>query len=373
MPAVLLSLALLSLQTGAPAVPRRLEALIQPILDESGLPALGAALVTSQGLEALGAVGLRSWEGEAEVTSEDRWHLGSCTKALTATLVARLVERGTLTWQTTLGDVFAGTVPGMDPAWKPVSILWLLCHRSGASLNFDADLWQRMTAKGGTPREQRRFFVAEGLLVAPESTPNTETLYSNAGYMLAGAMLEELAGASWEELVQREVLAPLGMTSTGFGAPGTPGKLDQPLGHARGADGWTPIALGPEADNPPVVGPAGTVHATLADWARFVSAHLRGARGDESFLKAASWQRLHAKGAADWSHAPGWLVSDEPWAGGALLSHLGSNTYWVCQANLAPAKDLAVLIVTNVGDDAAKEPFERLLAALLADHAAHAR
>jgi hypothetical protein len=64
-------------------------------------------------------------------------------------------------------------------------------------------------------------------------------------------------------------------------------------------------------------------------------------------------------------------VTDQGWAGGKLLRHLGSNNFWVAEASLAPRKNFAVLIVTNLGDDAAEAPFKDLLAALVVDHAAH--
>lgn len=324
------------------------------------LPALGAAVVGADGLRSLGVVGLRSSMGEAEVTVDDRWHLGSCTKAMTATLVARLVERGTLGWDTTLGSVFH---EGLDAGWRDVPVLWLLCHRSGASLNFEQELWERMVARGGTLREQRHFFVQEGLAAPPATAPDTATLYSNAAFVVAAALLEELTDTSYEELMQREVFAPLGMAHSGFGAPGTPGKLDQPLGHVRGSDGWSPVALGPGDDNPAAGNPAGGVHATLGDWARFVAAHLAG---DERFLSAASWQRLHTPVAAGQEYAPGWLVGSADWAGGGFLQHLGSNGFWVAEASLVPGRKLAVLLVTNLGDDAAEPPFRALRAALAA-------
>lgn len=341
--------------------PRDLGATIAPFLESSGVPALGAAVVSARGLEALGAVGLRSWTGDADVTVDDRWHLGSCTKALTATLVARLVERGALGWETTVGSVFA---TGIDAGWREVPVLWLLCHRSGASLNFEQELWERMVARGGTLREQRRFFVAEGLAPPLATPPNTTTSYSNAAFVVAAAMLEELTDTLFEELMEREVFAPLGMAHSGFGAPGTSGKLDQPLGHGHRGEGWTPVALGPNADNPAAGNPAGGAHATLGDWARFVAAHLRR---DESFLSAASWARLHTSGGSDWGQAPGWVVTAADWAGGPLLRHLGSNGFWVAEASLAPARDLAVLLVTNVGDDAAEAPFRALLETLTAE------
>ncbi len=358
-------------QGGAAApAPRDLTGIITPLLEKSRLPALGAAVVTTDGLEAIGAVGRRSSMRPETVTIDDQWHIGSCTKSMTATLVARLIDQGVLDWETTIGDVFASTA---HPAWKDVPIAWLLSHRSGAPLNFSEDLWERMAARGGSPREQRRFFVEEALTIPPTTKPNTKTVYSNSAFIVAGVMLEELTDSSWEDLMRREVFEPLGMTRTGFGAPGTSGQLDQPLGHIRGTDGWSPVALGPNADNPAATGPAGTIHTTLSDWARFVAAHLRGERGDPHYLQLETWKRLHSPGESDWEYSPGWVVTEQEWAGGKLLRHLGSNSFWVAEASLAPLESFAVLIVTNVGDDAAEAPFKELLAALIADHAAHAK
>ncbi|MBX3134529.1 MAG: beta-lactamase family protein [Gemmatimonadaceae bacterium] len=356
-----------SQQTSAAArAPRDLAGIIAPLLETSKIPALGAAVVSADGLEAIGAVGLRSWADTQQVSVDDQWHIGSCTKAMTATLAARLVDRGVLNWETTIGAVFGSTI---DPAWKDVPIVWLLSHRSGAPLNFSDALWREMAARGGSPREQRRFFVEQGLRTAPTNTPNTVTVYSNSGLLVAGVMMEMLTDSPWEDLMQREVFEPLGMTRTGFGAPGTPGALDQPLGHRRGADGWRPVALGPNADNPAATGPAGSVHTTLADWARFVAAHLRGENGDERFLSTASWQRLHAAGGKDWTYSPGWVVTEQDWAGGKMLRHIGSNSFWIAEATLAPRKGFAVLLVTNVADDAVETPFKELLAVLVADQA----
>lgn len=359
----------LLLQTAAPP-PRDLAGLIEPVVRHSRLPALGAAVVTADGLVAVGAAGVRSWSAAVPATAGDQWHIGSCTKTMTATLVARLVERGLLGWETTIGEVLG---PDVHPAWKKVTVAWLLSHRSGAPLNFSEDLWERMVARGGSVPEQRRFFVTEGLKAAPAAAPNTETIYSNSAFLVAGVMLETLTGASWEDLMRREVFEPLGMTDTGFGAPGTPGQLDQPLGHTRGDSGWTPVALGPGADNPAATGPAGTVHTTLADWARFVAAHLRGERGDERFLRRATWRRLHRPGGRGWGYTPGWAVGERGSAGGTVLRHLGSNGFWVAEATLLPRRNLAVLLITNVGDDAAEAPFKELRAALLEDAAGRGR
>ena len=99
--------------------------------------------------------------------------------------------------------------------------------------------------------------------------------YSNLSYIVAGAAIERIVGRSWEEAVVDDVLAPLGITSVGFGAP----TGDQPWGHGsrwRGIGRGGRIDPGPperpnlRADNPPVMGPAGRIHLTLRDWGRFV-------------------------------------------------------------------------------------------------------
>lgn len=91
-------------------------------------------------------------------------------------------------------------------------------------------------------------------------------VYSNLSYMVAGAMAEKVTGKSWETLMQENLFTPLGMTSAGFGPPGTTGQVDQPWGHTLNGDTWIPY----QHDNPPDLGPAGTVHLTIEDWAKYL-------------------------------------------------------------------------------------------------------
>jgi CubicO group peptidase (beta-lactamase class C family) len=348
-----------------PARPRDLAALLEPLRSEHGVPALAGAIVTTEGLVALGAVGLRAADAEVAVTPQDLWHLGSCTKAMTATLAARLVEQQLCTWETTPGEVFVDLQASMDPAWRDVPLRLLLAHRAGAPAGLDADgLWGRLWAHTGTPREQRRTLVEGVLARPPDPAPGTGYVYSNAGYALAGAMLETLTDTPWEQLLRREVFEPLDMQAVGFGAPGTAGELDQPLGHHAAAAGPRPQPLGPGDDNPAAIGPGGTVHASLEAWARFVAAHLRGARGQGDFLQAGSWRVLHTPLEGQ-EYALGWGVTKRPWAGATALTHSGSNTMWFCSAWLAPERGFAVLAATNVGGDDAARACDRACAALI--------
>jgi D-alanyl-D-alanine carboxypeptidase len=327
------------------------------------VPCLAALALRGDQAVARGIAGVRSARSPVLATLDDRFHLGSDTKAMTATVVATLIEAGRLDWSTTVGEILAESVPTMQAAWRPVRIDQLLTHRGGAPADLNADgLWARLWQRQGTPTDQRMQLVRGVVTRAPAVTPGTVYVYSNAGYAIAGAMIERITGHAWEDLMHERLFAPLGITTGGFGAPGTVGVLDQPRGHVASGN---PIEPGPNADNPPAIGPAGTVHMTMGDWARFVALHLRGDAGNPArlprLLKPESVDRLHRPGDGPGEkYACGWGVTERPWAKGGgsadvgrTLTHAGSNTMWYCVAWIAPEKDFAVLIASNQGGDAA--------------------
>jgi len=338
-----------------PAAPEGLGPLLEPIRAKHGLPALGGAIVRGDRLVAIGAVGVRAQGSKAPVTTKDLWHLGSCTKSMTATAIARLVDRGVLSWKSTLAEAFPEPRPKVAAGWEAATLEHLLTHRSGAPSDLrPGGLWARLWKREGTPTEQRRQLV-EGVLAKPPLTPpGTKHLYANAGFAIAGAMAEKALGKPWEEIVRAELFEPLGMSRAGFGPPGKAGEMDQPRGHAPSPEGPVPVEPGPGADNPPAVAPAGTVHAPLEDWAKYASLHLAGARGKSDFLKPETWKTLHTPPPGE-TYACGWVVRDRDWAGGRTLWHNGSNTMWYAEMWIAPEKDFASLVATNVGGDGSRE------------------
>jgi CubicO group peptidase (beta-lactamase class C family) len=355
---------------------RDVSAVLVPIRAKNDVPGLAAAVVRGGELVALGADGVRKRGSEVRITAQDRFHMGSCTKSMTATMLATLVEEGKLRWTTTVGEVFGPLVATMRPAWKDVTLEQLVTHRAGAPAGLDAGgLWGRLWKREGTPREQRMTLVRGVLEREPEAPPGTKFMYSNAGFAVAGAMAETVTNKAWEELMEERVFTPLAMKSAGFGAPGTAGKLDEPLGH--GANGEA-VEVGPGADNPPAIGPAGTVHLTLADWAKYVAFHLEGDRcadgkhpcpetsGALKGLKPATFAKLHAPAPGEGaSYAMGWGIAERDWAHGRVLTHNGSNTMWFCVTWIAPERDFAVLVATNQGGDAAAKACDEAASALI--------
>ncbi len=376
----LLVLALPALGANAPTppanpIPQDVSALLEPILAKSKVPCLAVMEIHGNQIVAQGIVGVRKLGSPEKATLADQFHLGSDTKAMTATMIATLVEEGKLKWTTTVGEIFGEVYPKMDAGWKPVTIAQLLSHRGGAPANLDAGgLWGRLSERKGIPLAQRRLLVEGVVTLPPVAPPGTQYIYSNAGFAIVGAMAEKVTGEQWEDLMQKRLFAPLGITSGGFGAPGTPGKVDQPWGHST--DG-KPVPPGPTADNPPGIGPAGTAHMTLGDWAKFVSLHLLADAANPNrevkLLKAMDFDQMHKPYAGPGEpYAGGWLVTTRSWAKGGrpgdvgmVLDHSGSNTMWFCVVWIAPEKNVAYLAATNQGGDAAGAACDQAIAALI--------
>ncbi len=335
-----------------------------PILRRQDVPALAGAIVTTGGLDRAAAVGVRRRGAEVAVTTNDLWHLGSCTKAMTAVLLARLMEKNGPGWETPLAAALPEAAGPFHAGWTNVTLRHLVEHRAGLPANLD---WASFGRDGAPVAGQRIAVVRQALSAAPRTPPGSAFEYSNLGYVLAGAAAERAAGVAWEEAVRREIFDPLGMKRAGFGGTGTPGELDQPWGHT--GDGRAVKRNGPAMDNPPVLGPAGRVHATLHDWALFIADQLRGARGAPALLPAAAYRRLHPP-ALGGTYAAGWQTAEREWGGGAVLTHAGCNTMNYAVAWVAPLRGFAVIVCVNQAGDRAAKAADEAASALIRLHLA---
>lgn len=313
------------------------------ILAESSAPAAGVARVTREGERAIGVAGVRAHGEAAPVEATDLWHLGSNTKAMTATLAARLVEAGLIDWDTTLVEGLSALELEMEPAYAAVTLADLLHHRSGLAANLGRlSVIQFLGSDESRDVAADRVRFAQIVLNQPPSVERGAFLYSNAGYVIAGLMLELAADRPYEALMQDEVFAPLGMQSAGWGPPGVVGALDQPRGHGAGLFGGLSVREPDErADNPPVLNPAGRAHMTLDDVLDFLLAHLEAEDGP--YLTAESWAALHAP-VGEEAYAMGWGVTPD-----GALGHAGSNTMWLIRARIDPVQGVAAAAVVNDG------------------------
>jgi CubicO group peptidase (beta-lactamase class C family) len=350
--------ALPSSKSATPAGPiradERMNQTLAPIRDAHHLPGMIGAILLGESLATIGAVGVRKIGSAEPMQVLDQVHLGSCGKAMTATMIGMLVDDGLLTWSSKVADVFPGMASRFHRDFQSVTLSDLLTHRAG--LPHDAAWWN---LPGVTTTDQRRAALGSLLGNAPLSRPGTTYAYSNAGYALAGLMAEQVSGLSWEELMRERLFGPLEMTTAGFGSPGrdnfasSTSRVDQPWGH-RENHGRVEAT---RQDNAPCMGPAGTIHCSVPDWAKFAALHLRAGRGKTRLLKPATLQTLHTPPAGQ-DYAGGWLVLDRSWAGGKALNHNGSNTCWYVSIWIAPAREFATMVATNEGGNTAEAACE---------------
>lgn len=361
---LILSSALLS---GGPLIAgptEEINALLEPIRAKHQLPALAGAVITHDGLIAKGTVGVRKAGTKVEATTDDLWHLGSDTKAMTATLAGTFVAEGKLAWTDTVTKHFPEFAARIDPKLREVTVMDLLSHRAGLIPNLPwQDCGQRNLIKA-------RSEAARRLLTDPPASPVGEYTYSNAGYVVVGSILEKLGGKPWEELLRERVFTPLDIRLAGFGGTGTEGKIDQPWPHFE--SGKPTGSNGPDVDNRPVIGPAGTVHMPLLGWSKFLTDQLRGGAGAKALLPAEIYDTIQSAHPAAGTYGLGWVIARRPWAGGKVVMHSGSNTmnYAVCW--LAVPNKFGILICTNQGGDAAEKASDEAVAVLMSWHAKNA-
>ncbi|MBL4557938.1 MAG: serine hydrolase [Rhodobacteraceae bacterium] len=201
------------------------------------------------------------------VGSPGPWHIGSIAKSFTATLIVQLAAAGSSILTRHCRSFCPGSrrnasrLVGRDPA-RP-------------ALPYRRDAGEPALAAAGAvgragPARRAPGGDAAALGAAGGGRPG-RFVYSNTGYVLAGTVAEQVTGRSWEALIRTQIAAPLGLDSLGFGPPD---GAAVPWGHRR-VLGLT-WAVSPDAtwaDNPAIIGPAGTLHLSLADllaWGRAI-------------------------------------------------------------------------------------------------------
>ena len=287
--------------------------------------------------------GVRS-VGGAKVSTDDRFPVGSMTKAMTATLAGVLVQDGALTWDTKLLDVLPELAATSRPEYENVTLRDLLAHRSGIFPAATPDEIAELPELDGTAKEQRLQLVQWALMRAPTFPPGSGAEYSNGGYVAAAAMLERVSSLDYEYLLQARVFGPLA-ASVAFGAPGSTGG---PLGHTS-VDGktWTVGPVDdPLAQLPAFANPAGGALLRGADLAAFLQLHLRALGGKRGLLLTPETATtLHAVVQGD--YALGWLEG-EGLDATPLSWHNGSDDYsYYALMSVSRANGVAAAAVVN--------------------------
>ncbi len=318
----------------------RVDVLLEEGIRTGALPGIVAGITTSSDALFVRAKGVRRLDQPERLEPNDLLHLGSCTKAMTATLSALLVESGLLEWQTSL------EVPpkGRARTSSNITLHQLLSHTAGVPV-FGLQEWEAMPVFEGDIVMQREAFTQWQMEQIKD-----EHVYSNAGYTMAASIAESaMGGISWEILITEWLFEPLGITAV-FGWPALHDP-NQPWGH------WQMEIDGPLVPHPPtdayqvphVIAPAGDVSMTMGDYLVFLRENLRGLNGQSNLLSQETFEFLHTPVGTilDAPYACGWIVLPDAFDGIALHTHDGSALTFYINMVLVPEHDFAVAVCTN--------------------------
>ncbi|MEV7883726.1 serine hydrolase domain-containing protein [Streptomyces sp. NPDC002817] len=260
-----------------------------------------------------------------------QYRIGSITKTFTAVLVLRLRDEGLLD----LGDPLDKHLPGTGAG--EATIAELLAHTAGLAAESPGPWWERSP---GSLRPELTDVLGEQPFLHPGGR---RFHYSNPGYTLLGALVEELRGASWEDVLRREVLEPLGLDSTSA-QPRAP--------HAGGwaVHPWADVMLPEPTEDLGRMAPAGQLWSTTGDLAKF-AAFL--AKGDDRVLGAETVREMRTPAApaeaADVvdgaTYGLGMQVQSR--GGRLLVGHSGSLPGFLANLTISVADDVAAVVLTN--------------------------
>lgn len=337
---------------------------LEPVRAKNALPALAAAVVKGGTLVAVGVVGERVTGTKIPVTLDDRFHIGSDTKAMTATLAAMLVEEGKLRWDSTVGEVLGPVLSGLRPKFAAITLEQLLSHTSGIPTDNDEIINRYVSADAYdyTPAEWRlKMIGAWGAKHDPSWPASGKFQYANLGYITAGAMIEKASGLPWERLINERIFSALGLKTAGLGAQATFGLYDAPVGHrVDGKGNIKAFPWGESADLPASLGPAGLAHMSVKDFAAWAAWNAGEGKRGPALVKPEMLKKLHT-GVVEMtikdpkpgtpktgSYALGWGLSKFDWSDKPLLTHNGSNGMNFASVVVDVEHDLAIVTMMNV-------------------------
>lgn len=294
-------------------------------------------------------------------TLNDRFHIGSNMKAVTAFIIAKYVEKGKLKWTTKFFDLFPAWKAKSNSAYSNVTLQDLLSHRAGIQ-PFQGEGDPEIPDFKGTNPEKRKQFGQFVLALKPiKPDEQNPFIYSNAGYTLATLMVEKVTGKNWEELVEKVFIKDLKLNV----------KLSWPE-NQKHKDTWGHLSENNQLTPVPstydyrldYTEPTGYINIKLKDYVKFIQLNLRGLKGENNYLKANTYQFIH-KGVRNYSL--GWFNIHEN--GNELSVHSGTGAFtYFTTVHIDRLKNIAYIIFTNSFNEDTQQGVRLLMRRLKEDY-----
>jgi CubicO group peptidase (beta-lactamase class C family) len=325
------------------------------------IPEVSYAVVDSKSTLEIAALGKHSIDLPDTATLNDRFHIGSNTKAMTAFIIAKYVEKGKLKWTTYFFDLFPEWKEKSKPDYANITLQDLLSHKAGIQ-PFQGDGDPQIPDFNGTNQEKRKQFGQFVLrLESVKIDDQNPFIYSNAGYTLATLMLEKVTGKSWEQLIEKVFNRDLKL-NVKLSWPENQ-KLKDTWGHSteNGKLKPVPSTFDYHLD---YTEPAGDLNIELKDYIKFIQLNLKGLEGQDNYLKSKTYKFIH-KGVENYSL--GWFNIHENGKELSVHSGTGAFTYFTI-VHIDRIKNIAYIIFTNSFNNDTQQGVRLLMRKLKEDY-----
>ncbi|MBT3037871.1 MAG: beta-lactamase family protein [Candidatus Thiodiazotropha endolucinida] len=317
--------------------------LIEQARHDNNIPALAGIVMDAERMTVSDIQGKRVVGSSADASLNDYFHIGSCAKSILAVMAGRLIEQGQLAWGTKFFDLRPDLKRVARSEYLGITLEDLLSCQAGILPYTKGD---EFAALNDSVSQSRETFITYLVQQKPASKKKAngrfKHLYSNASYTMAAAMLERVAGLSWEDLIQRTLSDDLGLPVV----IGWPNGLNynQPWGHAEVNGSLQAFSPGHEYRLHTIIAPAGDLSLRPLDYAKYVQLHLQGLRGVDNCLTAETYQAIHYR---QQGFSLG-VASGSSWGERYSMFDGSAGTFY-CASMIFPDSNMAFVIMANSG------------------------
>jgi CubicO group peptidase (beta-lactamase class C family) len=309
-------------------------AAVRAAMEETATPGVAVGML-HEGEEHVAGFGVTSFENPLDVTPETLFQIGSITKTFTGTAAMCLVEQGTLDLDAPLRAYLPELKLRDEDVASRATMRHLLTHTGGWVGDFFDDFGSGDDALAR---------IVESLADLPQLTPLGEIWsYNNAGFYVAGRVIEVLTGKTYEQAVQDLLLTPLGLDNTFFFAEDVMTRRFA-AGHHRTESGPPTVArpwpIGRAAH------PAGAIASDVRDLLRWARFHMSDGEGILSRASLDEMQRDQFAAESIFERVGiTWAISER--TGARIIAHGGATNGQIAGFFFAPEHDFAFAVLTN--------------------------
>lgn len=319
-----------------PAWRAEFEEYIDTLMAEYKIPGLAIELVDENGPVLQITKGYRNLEKKWPVTAETTYAIGSTSKAFTGFLLAQLHDEGKIDFDLPVRHYRPDFRIQDEQASEWLNLRDLMGHWTGVGRH-DLAWYQRP----GTRMEM--FHTIPYLDISAE--PRKQFIYNNWMWVAAGVVAETVSGRTWEELLDENILSPLGMHSTSASLERNRSREVFALPYVVAGESLveTPFDdIGP-------ANPAGGIYSNLNDMAKWIRLHLgKGSFEGRRLISESSLAKTYepyAMLSSQVGYGMGWLSL--PFGGERLLTHDGGVAGFTANVSLMPERKLGVVVLLN--------------------------